>query len=163
MDNKLLNILTIQEPVKHLCWSFFCERSQLNLVINYFRTKLHHRQWLGPKYASAIWTTKMDFKLVKRPILILSLNHNLANPIYPMSGAVVITIAQPHSTKPELRFCAGSNLARNVSEIGDGEYLWQWSWLEIRLNTFRRSTIPQKQFIITIHQNHLAFSRSEEN
>ena len=40
-----------------------------------------------------------------------------------MSGAVVITIAQPHSPKPELRFCTGSNLARNVSEIGDGEYL----------------------------------------
>ena len=30
----------------------------------------------------------------------------------------------------------------------DGEDLWQWSRLEIRLNTFRRSTIPQKQFII---------------
>ena len=28
--------------------------------------------------------------------------------------------------------------------------LWQWSRLEIRLNAFRRSTIPQKQFIIII-------------
>ena len=26
----------------------------------------------------------------------------------------------------------------------------QWSWLEIKLNAFRRSTIPQKHFIITI-------------
>ena len=28
--------------------------------------------------------------------------------------------------------------------------LWQWPWLEIRLSTFRQSTIPQKQFIIII-------------
>ena len=38
-------------------------------------------------------------------------------------GVVVITTAQLHSTKPELRFCAGSNPARGVSEIGDGEDL----------------------------------------
>ena len=52
-------------------------------------------------------------------------------------GVVVITAAQLHSTKPELRFCAGSNPARGVS-------------LEIRLIAFRRSIIPQKQFIIII-------------
>ena len=34
-----------------------------------------------------------------------------------------------------------------TSEIHNGEELWQWSRLEIRLNAFRRSTIPQKQFI----------------
>ena len=62
-------------------------------------------------------------------------------------GVVVITTAQLHSTKPELRFCAGPNPARGVSEIRDSEDLWQWSRLEIRLNAFRRSTIPQKQFI----------------
>ena len=33
------------------------------------------------------------------------------------------TTAQLHSTKPELRFCAGSNPARGVSEIRDGEDL----------------------------------------
>ena len=76
------------------------------------------------------------------------------------SGIVVITTAQLHSTKPEIRFCAGSNLARGVSEIRDGEDLWQWSRLEIRLNVFRRSTIPQRQFIIIIiiiiiHHHHL--------
>ena len=38
-------------------------------------------------------------------------------------GSVVITTAQLHSTKPELRFCAGSNPARGVSEIHDGEDL----------------------------------------
>ena len=56
-------------------------------------------------------------------------------------GVTVITTAQLHSTKPELRFCAGSNPACSVSEIRDGEDLWQWSRLEIRLNAFRRSTI----------------------
>ena len=44
-------------------------------------------------------------------------------------GVVVITTAQLHSTKPELRFCAGSNPARDVSEIRDGEDIWQWSRL----------------------------------
>ena len=70
-------------------------------------------------------------------------------------GVVVITTAQIHSTKPELRLCADSNRARGVSEIHDGEGLWQWSRLEIRLKAFRRSTIPQKQFIIIIHNHTL--------
>ena len=47
----------------------------------------------------------------------------------------------------QLRFCAGSNPARDVSEVSDGEDLCRWFRLEIRLNTFRWSTIPQKQFI----------------
>ena len=63
-------------------------------------------------------------------------------------SAVVITTAQLHSTKPVLRFCTDSNYTRGVSEIRDGEDLWQWSRLEIRLNAFRRSPVPQKQFII---------------
>ena len=36
---------------------------------------------------------------------------------------MVITTTQLHSTKPELRFCAGSNPSRGVSEIRDGEDL----------------------------------------
>ena len=56
---------------------------------------------------------------------------------------MVITSAQLHSTKPELRFCVGSNPAHGVSEIRDGENLGQWSRLEIRLNVFHRSTISQ--------------------
>ena len=39
------------------------------------------------------------------------------------NGEVVITTAQLHSAKPELRFCAGSSPAREVSEIRDGEDL----------------------------------------
>ena len=38
-------------------------------------------------------------------------------------GAVAINTAQLHSSKPELRFCAGSYPARCVSEIRDGEDL----------------------------------------
>ena len=53
-----------------------------------------------------------------------------------------------------------------MSEICDCEELWQWSWLEIRLNGFRRSTIPQKQFIIiklevTTSLGYLAWSLTE--
>ena len=38
-------------------------------------------------------------------------------------GVVVITTAQFHLTKPEIRFCAGSNPTHSVSEIRDGEDL----------------------------------------
>ena len=38
-------------------------------------------------------------------------------------GVMVITTARLHLTKPELRFCAGSNPARDVSEIRNGEDL----------------------------------------
>ena len=38
-------------------------------------------------------------------------------------GVVVITTAQLDSTRPELRLCAGSNPARDLSEIRDGEDL----------------------------------------
>ena len=38
-------------------------------------------------------------------------------------GVAVITTAQLHSTKPELKFCAGSIPARGASEIHDGEDL----------------------------------------
>ena len=61
-------------------------------------------------------------------------------------GILVIITPQIHSTRPELRFCIGLNPACGVSEIRNGEDLWQFSRLEIRLNVFRRSTIPQKQF-----------------
>ena len=37
------------------------------------------------------------------------------------AGVVVITTAKLHSTKPKLRFYAGSNPARDVSEILSGE------------------------------------------
>ena len=36
---------------------------------------------------------------------------------------MVMTTGQPHSTKPELMFCAGSNPAHGVTDIRDGEDL----------------------------------------
>ena len=36
-------------------------------------------------------------------------------------SAVVMTTSKLHSTKSKLRFCAGSNLARTLTEICDGE------------------------------------------
>ena len=65
-------------------------------------------------------------------------------------GVMLITTTQLYSSKLELRFCAGSNSVSDVSEIRDGEDLWKRYQLEIRLNAFRRWTIPQKKFIITI-------------
>ena len=53
-------------------------------------------------------------------------------------GVVVIDTIQFHSLKPELRFYAGSNPARRVSDFRDCEDLWQWFQLEIILNAFRR-------------------------
>ena len=70
-----------------------------------------------------------------------------------ISGVLVITTAQNYTTMPEVRFWAGSNPARVVSEIRDGEDVWKWFRLEIRLNAFRRSTKPQKQFIIINSQS----------
>ena len=68
-------------------------------------------------------------------------------------GVVVITTAQLHSTKPELRLCAGSNPAHGVSEIRDGEDLWQWTRLEIRLyhknNSSSSSSSSQVYFFNT--------------
>ena len=65
------------------------------------------------------------------------------------SGAVVCWLSLLHNFI-QLSLNAGSNPARGVSEIHNSEDLWQWSQLEIRLNAFRRSTVPQKQFIIII-------------
>ena len=58
-------------------------------------------------------------------------------------GVAFITTAQLRLTKsdPEVRFCIGSNPNCDVSEIRHREDLWQ---LEIRLNAFSLSTIPQK-------------------
>ena len=38
-------------------------------------------------------------------------------------GVAVFTATQLYSIKPELRFCAGSNPTRGVSDIRDGEEL----------------------------------------
>ena len=73
-------------------------------------------------------------------------------------GEVVITTAQLHSTESELKFCASSNPACSVSEIRDGENLLQWSRVEIRQNSFRRSTIPQNNSSSSSSSSSLRFS-----
>lgn len=62
---------------------------------------------------------------------------------------MVVTTAQFHLIKPELRVCAGLNPAYSMSEISNCEDLQQWSQLEIMLIAFRRSTVLQK-----IHDHH---------
>ena len=47
-------------------------------------------------------------------------------------GVVVISTAQLHSTKPELRFCAVSKPARGVLVIRDGGHLRQSEAVEKR-------------------------------
>ena len=49
-------------------------------------------------------------------------------------------------------------LPKIVSEICDGDELWQWSQLDIRQNVFGRSSIPQKRFIIIIIQKRSRFA-----
>ena len=66
------------------------------------------------------------------------------------SCVVIITTAQLHSTKPELRFCAGSKPC--LWRVGDS---WWWGSLTMvparnKAKRFSSATIPQKQFFIII-------------
>ena len=74
-------------------------------------------------------------KLIKNTWLILTKNSWRETTWF--SGVVVVTTVQLHSSKPELMFCADSNPDCSVWEIRDGENLWQWSRLEIRIKAFR--------------------------
>ena len=71
-------------------------------------------------------------------------------------GVVVITSAQLHSTKPELRFYAGSNSARGVSEIRDGNKAERLS----SVNHTTKTIHHHHQFIASastqiVHYNHI--------
>ena len=95
---------------------------------------------------------KQKFRAMSRSLLQLYCRYivQIYFPHVFLRSVVVITTAQLHSSKSELRFCTGSNPAGGVTEIHDGEFLWQWFWLAIRLNAFCQWTIPQKQFVIII-------------
>ena len=67
-------------------------------------------------------------------------------------GAVVIITAQIHSTKLELRFCTGFNPATSMSEIPNGEDLWQWF-----LNILH-SSIPPFPIILMFKKTWFALS-----
>ena len=74
-----------------------------------------------------------------------------ANDVAPWRRSdMVLATAQLHSTKSELRFCAGWNPARGVLEIRGIEDLWQWSRLEISLITLSSVNHTTK----TIHHHH---------
>ena len=55
--------------------------------------------------------------MVRLTVRMMSYRRNSAENDKWSRGVVVITTAQLHSTKFELKFCAGSNPARGVSEI----------------------------------------------
>ena len=82
---------------------YLCEKNDLNL--NHTLT-------------SCVRVLYMTFTFIYDPLPLLSWRN-----IFNRHGVVVITTAQLHSTKPELKFCSGSNPARGVSEIWDGEDL----------------------------------------
>ena len=52
-----------------------------------------------------------------------SLPENADTPFQWCGGVVIITTTQLHLSKPVLMFCGGSNPARSMSEIHDGEDL----------------------------------------
>ena len=68
-------------------------------------------------------------------------------------GVVVITTAQLHSTKPELRICAGSNHALGGLEIRDGEDLNKAK----RLSSVNHTT----KTIHLLHRHHQSKSHSD--
>ena len=74
--------------------------------------------------------------------------------VFRRRGVVAITAAQLHSTKPELGFRAGSNPARGVFRFAMLRISDKQFGLEIRLNACRRSTKPEKQFIINSFKQH---------
>ena len=98
----------------------------------------------SPKWTLLLQIRTVDYRLDRRR----KLNAHKTFRMFTFMWRCGITTAHLHSTNPEFMFCAGSNPACGVSHICDDEDLWQWSRLEMRLNAFRRSTIPQKQFII---------------
>ena len=70
-------------------------------------------------------------------------------------GAVVITTAQLHSTKHELRLCGGLNSPRSVSEICDGEILSEILTMVPTGNKAKRPSSVNhttKQFVIIINR-----------
>ena len=113
------------------------------------RAVLHSRKWKN-KLENHQSSKQQKLKLTNVKVIKICLLKTFSDEFLFLwcRGVVVFTTAQLYSTKPQLRFCAVSNPARSISGIRDGEDLWQWSQLEIRVNVFHWSTIPQKQFII---------------
>ena len=60
---------------------------------------------------------------------------------------MIITAVYLHPKKSELRLSTGINPTRSIFEICNNENLWQWSWLDLRLNAFSWLTTPSNNFI----------------
>ena len=122
--------------------------------VKYFHKTLYLRCLTG-FWISLCERFGVSQKLLQRPLkwvderLTLSFWTNCGSGREGRFNVVVINAAHLHYTKPKIMLCAGSDAAHGVSEICNGENLWQWFQLEMKLNdSFSRSTIPQKQFII---------------
>ena len=146
----LIYINDLPNRIESICKIFADDTSLFSKVkeVTFSDTQLNNDL---NKISKCAFQWKMLFNLdPSKQAIEICFSHKHDSENYPslVPGVVVITTAQLNLTKPELRFCAGSNPARGLSEIRDGED--QWSRLEIRLNAFCRSTIPQKQFFIII-------------
>ena len=117
---------------------------------DYFELKGQHYLSLVDRFSEQIMLFHYLPSKLKNDLLINTFREIFTNygTLQWCCDVVIITTVQLHSTKPELRFCTGSNPACGMLEICDGEDLCQRSWLKMGLNAFQQSTIPQKQFII---------------
>ena len=87
------------------------------MILWNFIWKLH----IQNPFEKLLWSFFVEMINVLKPLIIFAGEPHCA-PQW-CRGVVIITTAQLHSTKPELRFCTGSNPARDVSKIRDGEDL----------------------------------------
>ena len=85
----------------------------IKLSKNEFLFKFHI-----PKFTNGLWNLKTEILVFMKTLL-----SSLVLPELWSCGVVVITTAQLHLTKPEIRFCAGSNPAHGMSETCEGEDL----------------------------------------
>ena len=114
----VISFLLMQQPLlyhvnlfeKCICWSVFEPKgSQNRPKMRFFKFFFFYQSFLSKTLT--IHRTRVERM---RPSLFFSTFFTV----------VAITTAQLHSTKPELKFCVGSNPARGVSEIRDGEDLY---------------------------------------
>ena len=114
---------------------FFLETLPDILCLFLFYSLIYSHLQSCSLYQSSLKTVRYVFShhydLKAANSLLKSVPSKASSSMWPRS-VVVITTAQIHLTKSELRFYAGSNSARGLSEICNGENLREWSRLEIR-------------------------------
>ena len=94
----------------------------------YIFIKRFNQQFIYDMYILNVLRARPNLKIQEEPQSLVTNTHKNIRQCERLSKVwrgivVVITTAQFHSTKPELRFCAGSNPAGGVSEIHDGKDL----------------------------------------